>query len=233
MSPKPTNQYLEKQILNASPAEQIVMLYDGAIKFMLKAKDSIEKGDIQERFNNNKRAGDIIAYLLSILDTDVGGDVAGRLGAIYGHLLKRMLDVDAKNDAAAAEEVVDYLRTLRQSWVEIAEKEKLGDKELAEQKMKARVEAQKKRSEAATAAASAVPKAENAQSEPAKAGEGAQEQPAQKPAEEQAKSGEGKKSAQTTVPQPRTFAHNPYAKMQQQTREETEEEKENKRSALA
>ena len=114
--------YLQKQIETASPAQRVVMLYDGAIKFYLKAKQAIEQGDIEARFNSNKRATDIIAHLLGTLDLEKGGDVANRLYSIYMFIMKRQMDIDLKNDAAAADEIVGYLKTLRKSWEEIASK---------------------------------------------------------------------------------------------------------------
>lgn len=112
--------YWEQQILNASPAERIVLLYDGAIRFLLSAKQAIEAGDIQSRFNNNQRAGDIIMYLFETLDLERGGEVAGNLSRIYQYMLNRLVQIDLKNDTEVVDEVVGQLRTLRESWVKIA-----------------------------------------------------------------------------------------------------------------
>lgn len=113
-------EYLERQIVNASPVERIVLCYDGAIRFLLAARRAIEESNIQERFNNNKRAGDVIAYLLDTLDMQRGGDVASRLHQIYNHMLRRLMDVDLKNDVTAIDEVITQLRELRASWEKIA-----------------------------------------------------------------------------------------------------------------
>lgn len=113
-------EYLERQIMNASPVERIILCYDGAIRFLLSARRAIDEGNIQERFNNNKKAGDVIAYLLDTLDMQRGGDVAQRLFQIYNHMLRRLMDVDLKNDVAAIDEVVSELRELRVSWERIA-----------------------------------------------------------------------------------------------------------------
>lgn len=113
-------QYLQQQILNASPAQQIVMLYDHAIKFSTKARDAIAAGDIQERHNNNRRSMEIVSYLLEILDVQKGGDVAVRLQKIYSFLLKKHMEVDFRNDARICEEIIGHLKTLRGSWDAIA-----------------------------------------------------------------------------------------------------------------
>lgn len=113
-------EYLERQIMNASPVERIVLCYDGAIKFLLAAKRAIEENNIQERYNNNKKAGDVIAYLMDTLNMEKGGEVAERLRQLYSYMLRRLMDVDLKNDAAAIEDVVGKLRELRGAWEKLA-----------------------------------------------------------------------------------------------------------------
>lgn len=116
-------QYKRQQILNATPAQQVVMLYDGAMKFCNQAKECIAKGDIQGRHNANKRAMEIVSYMLDILDIEKGGDVARRLQLIYAFLLRRLLEVDFKNDPRICDEVAEHLRILRASWDKIGQGE--------------------------------------------------------------------------------------------------------------
>ena len=98
------------------------MLYDGAIRFYLKAKQAIEQGDIEARFNYNCRATDIITYLLDTLDVEKGGEVAERLRRIYTFILTRQMQIDLKNDVTAVDEIVTHLKALRKSWEDIAKK---------------------------------------------------------------------------------------------------------------
>lgn len=119
-------QYQTQQILNATPAQQVVMMYDGAIKFCLRAKEAIEAGNIQERHNANKRAMEIVSYLMDILDLEKGGDVALRLQQIYSFLLRRLLEVDFRNDPRVCDEVITHLRTLRASWEKIGKQPPVG-----------------------------------------------------------------------------------------------------------
>ena len=114
-------QYQAQQILNATPAQQVVMMYDGALKFCQKAKEAIENGDIQGRHNANKRAMEIISYMLDILDLEKGGDVARRLQVIYSFLIRRLMEVDFRNDPRICDEVMVHLRTLRASWDRIGQ----------------------------------------------------------------------------------------------------------------
>lgn len=119
-NPQQAQQYLRQQIESASPAQQLVLLYDGAIKFTMLARDAISRGEIEARHNANRRAMEIISYLLEILDTKQGGEVAERLQRIYAHLLRRFLDVDFKNSTEVCDEILEHLRTLRASWDQLA-----------------------------------------------------------------------------------------------------------------
>lgn len=120
MSQDLAQKYRQQQILGASPAQQIVMLYDGAIAHCQKAKLAIAEGRIQDRHNANRRTMEIVGYLLDILDLEKGGDVAKRLYVIYNGLLRRLMDVDFKNDPRICDEVADNLKVLRDSWAEVA-----------------------------------------------------------------------------------------------------------------
>lgn len=136
-------QYLGQQINTASPAQQVVMLYDGAIRFMLKAQAAIHENNIQERCNNNQRALQIINYLTEILDIENGGEISLRLLRIYTHISNQILQVDINNDPAIVDTILPHLKALRQSWVEIDKQHQGG----AQIKAQAQKEAQAKKEE--------------------------------------------------------------------------------------
>lgn len=106
-------QYLRQQIEQAGPVEQVLMLYDGAVKFLLLAKSAIERGDVQARHNANRRAMEIVSYLLDMVNPQQGGEAAQSLFGIYTGILKRMLQIDFENNAAICDELVANIRTLR------------------------------------------------------------------------------------------------------------------------
>jgi flagellar protein FliS len=117
-------QYRERQLLGASPAEGVVLLYDGALRFVAQAKEAIARGDIQSRHNANARAIAIVSYLMEILDPEKGGDVAVRLMGIYAFLLKRLMRIDFENNPEICDEVRGHLQTLKTSWDAIAAQER-------------------------------------------------------------------------------------------------------------
>lgn len=95
---------------------QVVMLYDGAIRFLQQAKVAIEEGDISERYNKLVRAGEIVMGLQSCLDFESGGDAARILFDFYASVDMRIMALHRTNDAVACESVTQDLKDMRDVW---------------------------------------------------------------------------------------------------------------------
>jgi len=106
------------RIANAetNPIQQIVMLYEGAIKFIRLAAIDIESGDLAAKGEHSNRALDIINYLQSILDFERGGEVATTLDALYGNVTLILLGASAKLDAGEMRRAADLLVPVRDAW---------------------------------------------------------------------------------------------------------------------
>jgi flagellar protein FliS len=106
------------RIANSSvdPIQQIVMLYDGAIKFLRLAAQNIEVRDIEGKLENTTRALDIINYLQGILDFERGGEVAKSLDALYTMVNWTILKASASLNASDMNRAADLLAPVRESW---------------------------------------------------------------------------------------------------------------------
>lgn len=113
-------EYLERQVQNSSPAERVVLAYDGAIRFLMNARRAVEENNIETRFINNKKAADIISYLMETLDMEKGGEIAENLRRIYFYMLRRLVEVDVKNSVEPIDDVIGQLKGLRASWEKLA-----------------------------------------------------------------------------------------------------------------
>jgi flagellar protein FliS len=98
------------------PLQQIVMLYDGAIKFLRLASTSIESGDIHAKAEQTDRALQIISYLQSILDLERGKEVAASLNTLYTSVTLVILNASAKLDAKEMRRAADLLSPVRDAW---------------------------------------------------------------------------------------------------------------------
>jgi len=120
MSPRGADAYRRTAVQSSSPLGLVVMLYDGAIKFVLEAREAIARNDVRARTAAVSRALAIVAELQNTLNLKDGGEVGRELDRLYSYLNTRLLDITAKADDEAAKEVHKLLSTLRDGWSQIA-----------------------------------------------------------------------------------------------------------------
>jgi flagellar protein FliS len=114
------NAYREAAVLTASPVQLVVMLYDGANRFLRQAVVLYGQGDEVKAGQQLGRAQAIVEELLATLDIERGGDIAPRLQGIYVYCIKEMTTARFKKEPARLTEVAALLADLRESWAELA-----------------------------------------------------------------------------------------------------------------
>lgn len=112
--------YLTTQVQSSTPLERVVLLYDGALRFMAVAHDAITRRDIPARRDAISRAIAIVGELKNTLDMERGGEIARSLDRLYAYVLDRLLDVTLRQDPRALEQARRVLETLRDAWRTIA-----------------------------------------------------------------------------------------------------------------
>jgi flagellar protein FliS len=115
------NQYQRNQVLNASPEQILVMLYDGAIRFSRQAMQALDVGDHKTQAEKISRTMAIVSEFSNTLDFEVGGQIATDLDALYSYMIRELTKANVKNDRQALETVEDLLAGLRETWVEAIE----------------------------------------------------------------------------------------------------------------
>jgi len=116
----PEQAYRRSAVLSASPAQLVVMLYDGTRRFLRQAGRAMAAGEV-ERAHIMLRAGeDIIRHLDATID-DSQGELPGQLHAIYRFCLSHLRSARMEQDPAKLEEVSALLGELREAWAQVAE----------------------------------------------------------------------------------------------------------------
>jgi flagellar protein FliS len=108
--------YQQTAIGTQSKGRLIVMLYDGAIKFMKLAIREMEAGNYAAKGRYINRAQDILNELNAILDMDGGGDISQNLRKLYLFMNRRLSEANAKRDPQMVREVITLMEELNQSW---------------------------------------------------------------------------------------------------------------------
>jgi flagellar protein FliS len=113
------NAYRESAVLSAPPEVLVVMLYDGARRFLFQAGVAMRDGQIELSHRKLRRAEDIIHHLRDALDMDQG-EISERLEAIYLFCLRHLQQARFDRDANKLEQVSTLLGELREAWAAIA-----------------------------------------------------------------------------------------------------------------
>jgi flagellar protein FliS len=112
------NKYMETGVQTASPAQLLIMLYDGAIRNAKLAIEAIEKKNYQDTHIYLVKLQDIVSEFIITLDRS--SPVSENLLRLYDYFLFRLVEANTKKDAAPVQEVLGYLVELKETWVQAA-----------------------------------------------------------------------------------------------------------------
>lgn len=117
----PINQYQNVQVSTSSPEKILIMLYDGAIKFIKIALAKLADGDLAGKGLYISKAQAIVAELMNTLNHEVGGDMAVQLEQLYNYLIAELVSANIKNAPQHLENAVRIMTSMRDTWMEAAE----------------------------------------------------------------------------------------------------------------
>lgn len=118
--------YLQNQVLTASPAELILLLFDEGLRTLKKAETAfaIETPDRFEVINNHLvHAQDVLMELSLSLDLEQGGEIAANLQRIYDFMIRHLSHANSEKVIQPVIEVHHLLTTLRNAWQQVTEKQ--------------------------------------------------------------------------------------------------------------
>ncbi len=116
--------YQTQSILTASPGQLVLLMYDGALRFMAQARAGFALPEdsprrIESIHTALLRAQAIIAELQANLDLKAGGEIAANFDRLYDYHLRRLYEANIRKDEAPLIEVEGLIRILRDSWAEM------------------------------------------------------------------------------------------------------------------
>src|SRR5688500_2224325 len=85
-----------------SKTRQVVMLYEGILRFLNNSKQAIRENNIQESYNNIEKVIEIINGLQLYLDLENGGEVAAQLSRFYNTMVSNLSLINIKNESEEA-----------------------------------------------------------------------------------------------------------------------------------
>jgi flagellar secretion chaperone FliS len=107
----------------APPGQLVLMLYEGAIRFLERALAGFQHEDPLEfnaTINNNViRAQDILHELNNSLDLQQGGDLAATLRRLYGYMDRQLTLSNTRKSREGIHDAIERLSVLRDAWSEM------------------------------------------------------------------------------------------------------------------
>ena len=108
--------YAQSSLLEASPLQLVIALYEGAISATEQAKAALASGEDLVRSRSITKGVSILAELLCSLDHEKGGEISANLKRLYSYMQQRLLLAHATKAVEPMNEVVGLLSTLLDSW---------------------------------------------------------------------------------------------------------------------
>jgi len=114
--------YRKHAISTQEPGRLLVMLYDGALRFLDIAEEKLEAGDDKAKWVYIGKAQDIVAELNNSLNMEAGGELAHNLRALYHYIHRELSVANAERDVQKIRECREILEELMDGWKQIVEK---------------------------------------------------------------------------------------------------------------
>jgi flagellar protein FliS len=112
------NQYQNTQVNTSSPGQILIMLFDGAIRFVCQAQDAMAAGATKVKAEKISKAIAIISELANTLDHDIGGEIAEKLDALYNYMIRELIHANLQGSRQSLDVVGNLLAELKETWVQ-------------------------------------------------------------------------------------------------------------------
>lgn len=118
--------YKSVAVTTATPGQLVLMLFDGALRFMAAAENGFNLEDFSRRnetiHNNIVKSQNILRELQCSLDMNVGGEFPQRMFALYDFMIAQLHEANMKKEPAPIATVARLLGDIRDAWAEMLEK---------------------------------------------------------------------------------------------------------------
>ena len=107
--------YNQQNAVTDDPYMLILKLYEGLLKYLSYIKNSMEDGDIENKFTFINKSIAIFDELRNILDFD-GGDVAYYLDGLYLYQIETLFSAGIDDNINAINQVMKVVQGLIEAW---------------------------------------------------------------------------------------------------------------------
>lgn len=107
---------LGAQTAQASPVQLVLILMDGLLEELARARAHIAGRRYEAKANSLNKCVEILNGMAGALDTESGGEVVTNLGRLYDFCASRLNQAGMELSVTMVDEVVSLLETIKQGW---------------------------------------------------------------------------------------------------------------------
>ncbi|MBS2020690.1 MAG: flagellar export chaperone FliS [Deltaproteobacteria bacterium] len=111
--------YKNTQVKTCSPAELVLMLFDGVIRFTTEAEQAMSAGDRARTGERIDRALAILEELTATLDPSHGAELCANLASVYDFCAHKLLQGNLERNPQYLREAITAIRPIREGWAQI------------------------------------------------------------------------------------------------------------------
>ncbi|HEX3044354.1 MAG TPA: flagellar export chaperone FliS [Bacillota bacterium] len=106
--------YQSNSIVNSSPEELTLMLYNGLIRFIMQGQKAIDDKEPEKAHASIVRAEDILLEFQATLDMKY--ELSQGLKMLYDYMYRQLVEANTKKDKLLLEEVLVLAKNLQNTW---------------------------------------------------------------------------------------------------------------------
>jgi len=115
-----SDRYRTDAVSTQERGKLIVMLYEGAIKFLKIAREKLQEGDYALKGVYIGKAQDIVAELDNSLNVEAAPEIAHDLRALYTFIYGRLNEANVERSVEKIDDCVGLLNELAEAWEQVA-----------------------------------------------------------------------------------------------------------------
>jgi len=117
-----TEEYLENQVMTASPHQLHLMVVDGAIRFARQGQEALEESRWEAVRWSLTKARNCLTELLGGIKAEAAPELAERTKAIFMFVYRNLAVAEIEHNIAAVQDSLKLLQLHRETWVELGRK---------------------------------------------------------------------------------------------------------------
>ncbi len=117
-----TEEYLENQVMTASPHQLHLMVVDGAIRFARQGLEALEESRWEAVRWSLTKARNCLTELLGGIKAEAAPELAERTRTIFMFVYRNLAVAEIEHNIAAVQDSLKLLQMHRETWVELGRK---------------------------------------------------------------------------------------------------------------